>query len=79
LLDLLRVSPANVLHGNEDDNESAAHDELPPMEVWRPLRPKQIVQLLLNGIVPEVCDCLSLDSLGRWDHILAVAKDVLHL
>ncbi len=77
--DSLGPPPSNVLHGNQDDNESAPHDELPPVEVGSPLVSQQVAQLLLNRIVPRVGDCHGLDSLGGGNYVLAVPKDVLDL
>ena len=77
--DSLGPPPSNVFHGNQNDNERAPHDELPPVEVGSPLVAKQITQLLLNRVVPRKGDCLGLDSLGGGDHILAVPKNVLYL
>ena len=77
--DSLGPSPSNVLHGNQNDNEGAPHDELPPVEVGSPLVSQQVAQLLLNRIVPREGHCHGLDSLGGGNDILAVPKDILDL
>ena len=78
-VDSPREPLANVLHDNKDDNEGAAHDELPPMEVRPPGVSQQIPQLLLDWIMPRERHCDSLAGLGGRNDVLAVPKDVLDL
>ena len=74
------VSSANLLHAQKNDKEGSAHDELPPVEVGRPLMPKEVAQLLVYGVMPWESNSLRtlVAGSGRND-ILRVAKQVLHL
>ena len=68
-----------MLHRHQDNNESSTHEELPPVEVRPPGVTQQIAQLLMNGVMPRERHCLGLSSLGGWNDVLTVPKDVLHL
>ena len=74
-----RESFANELHGEKDDNESPAHDEFPPVEVGCPLRPQEVAQLLMDGVMPGVSNSFGLGSGSGGHNILRVAKEVLDL
>ena len=70
---------ANGPHDNQDDDESATHDEFPPVEVRSPLVPQEIPQLLLNRIMARVGHSLGCACCCCGDDVLAVPKDELDL
>ena len=76
---LLWESSAKFLHAQKNDKEGAAHDKLPPVEVGRPFRSKEVAQLLMYGVMPWIGNRLGRGSCGGRNDILGVAKQVLDL
>ena len=56
------VSLANLLHGLEQNDPGEPHHKLAPLEVGGPDGPEQVIELLVNGVMPGELD------VGQLEH-----------